>query len=111
MGVKILWFSRHELSSDQISGLKKKLGDDLDVTQVNKTIVSVKELGDLSTFDVLAVVAPIGLQAEFLSVAGDRPVIFAKNAREFDTEGKVSFRHTGWFRLVKVEVVTEEFSA
>lgn len=122
---KVLWFSRHEMTPEQ----KEALGQ-VEVTQLNgnmpnvhvpfnaevngvaKEVVPFKEL--LQEFEIIAIVAPIGLQQQILAVAGDRPVISAKNRRvlvpdENGGEDKVQFHFDGWERLLKVEVVKEPF--
>ena len=122
---KVLWFSRHEMSVEQKLALENKLGE-IHVLQINGTapnvhvpfeasingaeMVEVKPLKEwVAEADVVAIVAPIALQQQFLSVAGEKPVIMTENAREFNEEGKVAFRFVRWFRVIKIEVVTEDF--
>ena len=77
MSTKVLWFSRHEMTPDQ----RAALGDS-EIMQINKTIKHANELTDeISECDVLAVVAPVELQKEFLEQAGNKPVITAVNDR------------------------------
>lgn len=107
---KILWFSRHEMTEDQ----KAALGD-CEITQVSKSISSAYELVDeIKAADIIAIVAPLNLQAQFLKLAGDKPVITALNNRVLEKQGdgeeeKAVFHFVKWERLVKVEVVTEDF--
>lgn len=107
---KVLWFSRHEMTEDQ----KKALGD-CEITQVSKSISSAYELVDeIKAADIIAIVAPLNLQAQFLKIAGEKPVITALNARVLVKQGdgeeeKAEFHFVKWERLVKVEVVTEDF--
>lgn len=127
---KVLWFSRHEMDADQRGALETKFGGPVDVTQVNGTMpnVHVPFKGEIDgiegidgnipafktliqDFDVVAIVAPINLQQQILGIAGDKPVIMCENAREFVEGDKVVFRFVRWFRLVKIEVVTEDFAA
>jgi hypothetical protein len=128
---KVLWFSRHAMSATQVQALEAKLGE-IEVMQVDGTmpnvhvpfkakvngateesdVIPMKEL--IAEMDVVAIVAPINLQQQFLSVAGDKPVIFAKNDRvRVNTpegeEPKFEFIFAGWERLVEVKVVTEAF--
>ena len=75
--IKVLWFSRHEMSAEQRAAL-----GDVEIVQINKTIQSAQELKTgIEDCDIIAVVAPIGLQEQFLRLAGDKPVITAVNAR------------------------------
>lgn len=107
---KVLWFSRHEMTEAQ----RKALGDDIVVNQINKSISSAFELQEeIKEADIVAIVAPINLQAQFLKLAGEKPVIMALNDRILISkdggEEKVAFKFVKWERLVKVEVVKEEF--
>lgn len=107
---KVLWFSRHEMTQEQQSALK-----DCEIIQVNKTINSAFELQDeIAACDIIAIVAPINLQQQFLKLAGDKPVIMAVNDRvlvkqEDGSEDKVEFRFVKWERILKIEVVKEDF--
>ena len=106
----VLWFSRHEMTADQ----KASLGD-CEITQINRSIRSAFELADeVAKADIIAIVAPINLQSQFLKLAGDKPVIMAVNDRVLvpqpdGTEDKVEFRFVKWERLLKIEVVKEDF--
>lgn len=125
---KVLWFSRHSMTSEQLAALGQ-----VEVTQVNGNMANVhvpflgnvnggeeqqvpafKEL--LKEFDIVAIVLPINLEQQVLSVAGNLPVIRANNKRQLikganGEEDKVVFNFDGWVRLVKIEVVTEPFLA
>jgi hypothetical protein len=127
--VKVLWFSRHQMTAPQKEALEAKLGM-IEITQVDGTMPNVhvpfsgklngedaeipafKEM--MKGFDVVAIVAPINLQQQILTVAGETPVIFAENKRERinvsgDQEPQFQFVFKGWKRLVEVKVVTEDF--
>jgi hypothetical protein len=104
---KVLWFSRHQLSPEQLADLVRVFGE-VEVIQINRTINHASEIkADIEAVDVIAIVAPLPLQQEFLQLAGDRPVIFCKNARIVDPADntKVTFQHTGWFRIMEIKVV------
>lgn len=115
MSTNVLWFSRHSMTDPQLAALTAKLGD-VTVNQVNKTISNAYELQDeIAANDVIAIVAPLNLQAQFLKLAGDKPVIVAETKRELihDADGgedKVNFVFNGWTRLVKIDVVTEPYT-
>lgn len=99
----VLWFSRHNMSAEQLIAL----GPDVNIHQLDRTINSVYEIIDeIKWADIIAIVAPINLQQQFLEVAGDKPVIFAKNGQR---RGDDEFEFLGWERLVKIDVITEEF--
>jgi hypothetical protein len=129
--VSVLWFSRHPMTQEQFSALESKLGA-ITVTQIDGTMQNVhvpflskvngeeevevppfKEL--ISSFDIIAIVAPINLQQQILQVAGDRPVIMAKSnrVRKEVPEGQpeeFEFIFDHWYQLIKIEVITEEFA-
>lgn len=107
--IKVLWFSRHEMSEEQFKDLARIYGA-LEITQINRTIQTAKELAtEIDAADVIVVVAPLTLQAEFLQRAKGKPVLFCKNDRIIDpADGtKVSFRHAGWFRIKEIRVEFE----
>ena len=112
---KVLWFSRHQMSDEQCASLERKLGT-ISVHQVDRTVQSARELSaEIEDADIIAIVAPIGLQAEFLRLAGDKPVISAVSRRELvedpnGGESQTVFVFERWERLLKVEVIKETFS-
>lgn len=107
---KVLWFSRHEMTADQRAAL-----GNCKITQINRSIQNAYELEqEIKENDIIAIVAPINLQQQFLKIAGEKPVIMAVNDRvlvpqEDGTEDKVEFRFVKWERLLKIEVVKEDF--
>ncbi len=109
---KVMWFSRHEMTKEQ----REALGANVEIKQINKTVNSAFELREeIENADIIAIVAPINLQQQFLKLAGNKPVIMAVNdrvivTREDGTEEKAEFRFVKWERLVKIEVVKEDFS-
>ena len=108
---KVLWFSRHTMSEEQLASLPG-----CEINQINRTISHASELSEaIAESDIIAIVAPLPLQREFLLEAGDKPVITAINRRVLvpnpeGGEDKVEFQFDGWKRLVKIEVVTEDWS-
>jgi hypothetical protein len=106
---KVLWFSRHELSVEQLSDLQRIFGE-VEVSQVNKTITAANEIrDDINEADVIAIVAPLPLQQQFLQIANGKPVVFCKNDRIVDPDdnSKVTFSHAGWFQIKEIKVVFE----
>lgn len=124
--MRVLWFSRHDMSDAQ-----KALFINDEVTKVNGSPANVhvpfkgnvnnsKEEVELSPlkdmvkdYDVIAIVLPIHLEQQVLGIAGNRPVIKAMTKRELikveGEEDKVAFVFDGWKRIVKIEVVLEDF--
>ena len=107
---KVLWFSRHEMTPKQ----KAALGD-VEIMQVNKTIMSAYEIKEeIDQCDIIAIVAPINLQQQFLKLARDKPVIMAVNDRvlipqEDGTEDKVVFQFVKWERLLEIVIRKDDF--
>ena len=109
-GKKVLWFSRHTMTPEQLAAL----GPVKEVIQIDGTINTAFELEeDIRGCDIIAIVAPINLQTQFLKLAGDRPVITAISERRvIEREGgdnDVEFVFQKWMRIKKIEVVTEDF--
>lgn len=107
---KVLWFSRHIMTPEQ----KAALGE-CEILQIDKTINSAYELEqEIKAADVVAIVAPINLQQQFLKLAEDRPVIMAVNDRvlvpaEDGSESKVEFRFVKWERLLSIKIEKEDY--
>lgn len=107
---KVLWFSRHQMTQEQ----KEALGD-VEIVQIDRTINSAFELKEeVEAADIVAIVAPIHLQEQFLRIAGDRPVITALSERRLVPDGnggetKVEFVFQKWERLVRIVVEKEDF--
>ena len=71
MKKKVLWFSRHEMTLEQRA---------VEIIQINKTVQSAYELQDeINECDIIAIVAPINLQQQFIKLANGKPVIMAVN--------------------------------
>lgn len=108
---KVLWFSRHTMTSDQ----RAALGDNVEVTQINRVISNGYELQEeIEQHDVIAIVAPIHIQEQILRIAGDKPVIMALNNRVLvpNPDGGddiAEFHFVKWERLVKIVVEKEDF--
>ncbi len=107
----VLWFSRHEMTPEQLSAL----GDNVEIKQVNRSINHVSEIAEeMNGCDILAIVAPINLQQQFLKVANGRPVIMAVNDRvlipdENGGESKVQFRFVKWEQLLDIKIEKQDF--
>jgi hypothetical protein len=106
----VLWFSRHEMTEDQKNDLVRIYGK-IQINQINKTISTAYELqDDINNADIIAIVAPINLQQQFIKLAGEKPVISCRNKRIIDPTDntKVEFVFDGWYRIVKIEIITED---
>ena len=103
MSKKVLWVSRHIMSEEQLAAL-----GEVTINQVDRTLNSAFELQEeIAEADIIAIVAPINLQQQFLKLAGNKPVIMAVNDRQLvpDPEGgesKVVFKFVKWIQLKKI---------
>lgn len=110
MASKVFWFSRHELTEDQLKGLKKFLHDeDLNIVQVSQTVKTAAELVELTPDDVdlIAVVLPVLILAEYFHSVrlkvwdDDIDILIPKSKRILKEDGSVEFVYDGW------EVITD----
>ena len=110
MKKKVLWFSRHEMTPEQRAAL-----GDVEIIQVNKTVQSAYELQDeINECDIIAIVEPINLQQQFIKLANGKPVIMTVNDRVLikqadGREDKAEFRFVKWERLIRIDIVKEDF--
>ena len=128
---KVLWFSRHAMTTAQKADLTRILGE-VEITQVNGTAPNVHvaftatspELGEtvadkilegeipalkelVKGFDEVAVVLPINMIQQLLPFVGGR-LLQAVSRREVLPEGKITFSHDKWQAIKEVKIVTED---
>lgn len=118
--MRVLWFSRHTMTQDQLDDLRRIYGEDLEVKQASSTAVSYKDIltvGD--DCDVLAVVLPPALLADLTNPRNNQKPVIRAIANRVATgnqvinpatgklEDEFKFVHAGWEKVVKIEVVTE----
>lgn len=107
---KVFWFSRHEMTPEQRAAL-----GECEIIQCNKPINTAYDVQEEAReCDILAIVAPINLQQQFLKIAEGRPVIIAVNDRVLipqkdGSEDKVAFKFVKWEQLIKIEVIKKDF--
>ena len=112
---KVMWFSRHDMTQEQEAALTNKLGD-IVINKIDKTINSAYELKEaIDASDVIAIVAPINLQQQFIKLAGDKPVIMAVSDRilvpqEDGSEAQVVFKFVKWEQLDEITVKKHDFA-
>ena len=116
----VLWFSRHNMTEDQIDDLKRIFGSDVTIRHVSANAASFKDVLEAGKDDdVLAVVLPPALLADITNPRNNtKPVIRAIanrvptgkqviNPATGKLEDEFKFEHAGWERVLKIEVVTE----
>ena len=134
--VKVMWFSRHEMTDEQEDALVKSIhsrfGKDshIVIKQVNGTAANVhvafmatnapentegllpkvhpplKEL--VKEFDIVAAVLPINLQEQILPFMGDAPLLTASSERLM-VDGKPTFVFQKWVRVIAVKIETRDY--
>lgn len=118
---RVLWVSRHTMTQEQSADLKRIYGADVEVKQYADNVESAKQVTELGAdCDVLAVVLPPAFLADLTNPRiNAKPVIRAIanraptgktiiNPATGKEEPEIKFEHTGWERVVKVEIVTEK---
>ena len=117
---KVLWLSRHAMTTEQVEDLKRIYGD-ITVKNCDITVKTCKDVTEAGAdCDVLAVVLPPALLTELTNPRNNqKPVIRAKanrvetgrtiiNPATGKTEKEYQFQHAGWEQVIKIEVVTKE---
>lgn len=106
---KALWLSRHALTEEQLAGLKKITGDEVEIEQVDKTVKTAEEVANFgANCDYLAVVL-VTLLADLYGLVGKtKTILVAKNKRvlmknEDGTESKARFVYDGWEVIEEVK--------
>ena len=118
--VKVLWVSRHTMTQAQEADLRRIYGE-IEVKQFADSVESAKQVTEQGTdCDVLAVVLPPAFLADLTNPrVNQKPVIRAianrvatgrtvVNPATGAEEPEMKFEHSGWERVVKVEIVTEK---
>ena len=98
---KVLWFSRHELTPEQKSGLAHVLHvpeDDLSVRVLDRTISRASEIaGALEGEDLVAAVLPVRLLSELMPLLpASVTVAVPRNRRVRDDQGEYRYVYDGW---------------
>ena len=110
--MKILWFSRHNMTPIQYDDLCKIYDCNVEIKQVNRTIKQAYELmKDMDDCDAAAVVMPLNLQEQMLSMLDDKPMLISKNHRVMDENGNFKFIHAGWEQIKEIKIVKEVLSS
>ena len=116
----VLWFSRHTMTNNQLSDLKRIFGEGITIHQVSASATSFRDVLEAGKDDdVLAVVLPPAMLADLTNPRNNtKPVIRAianrvatgkqvVNPATGQLEDEFKFVHAGWERVLKIEVVTE----
>lgn len=117
---RILWFSRHNMTNDQMADLQRIFGDDLIVHHVTANASSFRDVLEAGRDDdILAVVLPPAMLADLTNPRNNQKPVIRAIANRVETgnmivnpatgkdEKEFKFEHAGWERVLKIEVVTE----
>lgn len=105
---RILWVSRHDPTSIQYRELNRIFGD-YRIILHKRPVESAKEIVDLMSEHVaseVVVVLPIQLIEDLYTLFSIQP-IRAHMHRVSDDDGQVQFEHDYFYRVKKIEFVTE----
>ncbi|MEG2454738.1 MAG: hypothetical protein RSC08_00680 [Oscillospiraceae bacterium] len=106
---KLLWISRHSLTSDQLSDLTRICGGAPEVTRYGDTVARVADLAPLlAAADAVAAVLPTIELAELKALLGEKPLYISRSARVptgeiLDGEVQFHFVHAGWYQILRLE--------
>lgn len=116
---KVLWFSRHNMTDDQINDLHRIYGE-IEVTHISTSASSFKDVLEAGEdCEVLAVVLPPAMLADLTNPLNNKKPVIRAIANRVPTgnriinpatgreEDEYKFVHDGWELVKKVEVVTE----
>lgn len=114
---KILWVSRHRMTSEQLADLESVYGD-IQTETLDSTIEDVKTIAEKNA-DVYAVVLPAEMIAELQKIlAPEKEIIVPVSARvrtdrtvynkASDTkETEYIYKHLHWKKIISIEIRTE----
>ena len=116
----VLWFSRHNMTDDQLADLKRIFGDNITVHHVTANASSFRDVLEAGKDDdILAVVLPPAMLADLTNPRNNQKPVIRAIANRVETgnmiinpatgkkEKEFKFEHAGWEKIVKIEVVTE----
>lgn len=100
---KVLWISRHQLTQDQIDGIKKVLGDEFEYSQYDQTVKNAEEIVEQikeTKADALVAVLPVRLLSEVFAET-DVKILVPRSKRKLipnqnGEESKVVFEYDGF---------------
>ena len=113
---KILWISKNVLTDEQIKkmNLNTNKDEDIEIINIRHNLVTTYEIEDyIKTSDIIAIDAMVGLQQQFLKLAGDKPVIVPVYDWVLHPErsgcNTIDSNFVKWKKLIKIEVDTEDY--
>ena len=120
--MKILWLSRHTMSTEQVADLKRIYGNDIKVKSADMTVSSWRDVVEAGAdCDILAVVLPPAILADLTNPRNNsKPVIRAKanrvatgktivNPATGKEEAEYCFQHAGWNKCSRLKLLPNSF--
>lgn len=114
---KILWVSRHTMTSEQMADLEEVYGE-IQVETLDSTIEDVKIIAERDA-DVYAVVLPAEMIAELQKVISPAKEVVVPVSARVKTDRKVYnkasdtketeyiYKHIHWKKIISIEIKTE----
>lgn len=99
--MRVLWFSRHDLTKEQKDGLRFYFKDEIEVKGVAKTVESAQEIVDYAirfNCNILAVVLPVHLLSDLMKLAPFKAmhIVVPRSKRILNEDNTVTFAYDGW---------------
>jgi len=118
--MKILWLSRHDMTTEQLTDLKRIYGEGIEIKHYTDTVNSWKDVAEIGKdCDVFAVVLPPAILADLVNPRNNTKPVIRSIANRVETgntiinpatgkeEKEFLFVHAGWEKIIKIEVITE----
>jgi len=118
---RVLWISRHQMTSDQRYDLEQVLGDQVVLIRWTETVETVSTLIPLvEQADVVAAVLPTELLAQLWKYCQNKPLLQSVSQRvstgrvhvfpDGTAEPEFRFVHGGWQRICRLELKVQQLS-
>lgn len=93
----VLWFSRHDMTPEQIDGITRLAGEPVTVHKVDKTVERVTEILDnWQGHDFIAVVLPARLLARLMELKPGPATVIVPVTERDRSAATFTFKHKGW---------------
>lgn len=110
----ILWISRHEMTTEQMTDLERIMQDDIQLICYRDTVDQIETiLPFLDSVDAIAAVLPLGLMSQLFSHTHGKPLLQSVSARiptgtyrtlaDGRVEQEFQFVHQCWQQIIKLE--------
>lgn len=99
----VLWFSRHDMSPKQMADLG--IDENTNLIKIDRTINRASEIeAEIKQADIIAIVAPVGLQKQFLALADGKPVVTAAMNFVQQPDGTSKPEYDHWDQILDIQI-------